>query len=455
MRRRLVLAIALVATTAVLLLALPLVSVLAGAHRNADLLALQRDTLAATRQIDISDRTGDPIELPASNDTLAVYASDNRRRAGTGPATAPDVVRRALRSGRATEAPGGGALTVAVPLIAHERVVGAVRAVRAEGEAGGDVVTERLTVAGLAVGIILAAVGAALLLGRALSRPLERLAGAATRLGHGDFSARSPHSGIPEVDSVTTALATTAERLEQLISRERAFSADASHQLRTPLQALRIELEAAQLRGHDLPEIETALAQVDRLETTITTLLTVARDVSRPAATADVGACVEAARSHWHGVLAAASRPLRVTSPTGPLTADAHPDVVREILNVLLDNAYHHGKGVVSIRARRLQGWVVIDVADEGPGFVTEDTEEAFVRAAPSPGGHGIGLALARSLAHAEGGRLTVTRPRPDPVLTLFLHASGHSTDETGEEAPEDGSAPAPAAPPAHMPSCS
>jgi signal transduction histidine kinase len=437
MRRRLVLAIALVATAAVVLLAVPLVIVLGGAHRNADLLELQRDTFVATRQIDLSGRGGDPIELPASTDTLAVYGTDNRRVAGTGPTIAPDVVRRALRSGRATDAPGGGPLVVAVPLISHERVAGAVRAVRAEGEAGGDTTAQRLIVAALALGIILAAVGAALWLGRALSRPLERLAGAATRLGRGDFSVRAPQSGVPEVDAVAAALATTAQRLEQLVSRERAFSADASHQLRTPLQALRIELEAAQLRGQTLPEIEAALAHVDRLEHTIATLLAIARDIPRTPTTTDVAAAIEAARAHWHGLLAAASRPLRVTLPNQPLFADADPDVLREILNVLLDNARRHGAGAVNMSARQLDAWIVIDITDEGPGFADNDADQAFARAAPSPDGHGIGLALARSLAHAEGGRLAVTRARPAPVLTLFLRSASGARDLDADGPPD------------------
>jgi signal transduction histidine kinase len=428
-----VLAIALVATAAVVLLAVPLLLVLGGAHRNADLLALQRDTLAATRRVDLSGRAADPIELPASTDTLAVYDTGNRRVAGVGPTSAPDVVRRALASGRTTEAPGGGPLVVAVPLFSQERVVGAVRAVRAEGEASGDTTAQRLTVAALALGIILAAVGAALWLGRALSRPLERLAAAATRLGRGDFSARSPASGISEVDAVAAALATTAQRLERLVSRERAFSANASHQLRTPLQALRIELEAAQLRGQNLPEIETALAQVDRLENTIATLLAIARDVPRTAKATDVAPSVEAAAAHWHGVFAAASRPLRVTLREQPLIAEVDPDVLREILDVLLDNARRHGTGVVSLGARQLDGWLVLDVADEGPGFADDDAEQAFARAAPSPDGHGIGLALARSLAHAEGGRLTVTRARPAPVLTLFLRSAATAASDVGK----------------------
>jgi signal transduction histidine kinase len=421
MRRRLGLSIAGVATVAVLLFAVPLAIILGGAHRTEDLLRLQRDTFAATRQIDLPGATDDPVELPRSPDSLAAYDRAGRRIAGTGPATAPAVVRTAIRTGRSTDARADGALVVAVPIVSRERVVGAVRAQRAEGESSGDTAQQRLAVAGLGLGVVLMAILAALWLGRALARPLERLAVTATRLGHGDFLVRAAPSGIAEVDAVGAALESTAGRLEETVNRERAFSADASHQLRTPLQALRIELEAVELRGDAPPEIRAALVQADRLETTIATLLAVARDAPRATGTTAVASVVETARARWHGPLAATSRPLRVALPPDLPPAGADPHVVTEILEVLLDNATRHGAGAVAVTVRALDGWLAIDVSDEGPGFAI-DPEEAFARS--SRGDHGIGLPLARSLAHAEGGRLTVTRATPAPVITLFLRTT-------------------------------
>ena len=88
---------------------------------------------------------------------------------------------------------------------------------------------------------------------------------------------------------------------------------------------------------------------------------------------------------------------------------------------MLVANAERHGRGPVSVVARTTGGSIAIDVADEGPGFAG-DPEQAFERrASAANGGHGIGLALAHSLAHAEGGRLAVTRAAPEPVVTLWL----------------------------------
>ncbi|HST55222.1 MAG TPA: HAMP domain-containing sensor histidine kinase [Solirubrobacteraceae bacterium] len=429
MRRRLAVAIAGVATAAIVLFAVPLAILLGGAHRTTDLLRLQRDTFSATRQIDLSTAANDIVELPRDSDVLAVYDRTGRLVAGRGPATAPDVVRRALRSGRPSEASGGGPLVVAVPLVSRERVVGAVRAERPEGEASGDTTPQRVAIAGLALAIVAAAVLAALWLGRALARPLERLAATATRLGHGDFSVRAAPAGIPEVDAVCAALATTAQRIEEMVNRERAFSANASHQLRTPLQAIRIELEAAELRGDAPPEVHTALEQVDRLEATIATLLAVARDAPRRDKTTELGDALEVIQAHWHGRLAASSRPLRIALPTEPLYAHADPRVIEQILDILLDNAERHGAGAVRIAVRELDGWLAIDVSDEGPGFDT-DPEQVFSRRQGTSDGHGIGLALARSLTHAEGGRLTVTHARPAPIVTVFVPAHVGATRE-------------------------
>ncbi|MEA2665525.1 MAG: hypothetical protein QOI11_2469 [Candidatus Eremiobacteraeota bacterium] len=214
------------------------------------------------------------------------------------------------------------------------------------------------------------------------------------------------------------------------MTRERSFTADASHQLRTPLAALRLELETLQLRSGDAPELTAALAQVDRLKTTIDTLLAVARDAPRGGGQADLSALLDDAESRWRGPLAADSRPFRTHVSPGPsVTAGAAPEVAREILDVLIGNAHAHGRGGVDVSVSEIEGWPAIEVADEGPGF-SGDPEDAFARRPGEGSGHGIGLSLARSLATAEGGRLTVVRPGPGPVVRLMLPPALPDRDE-------------------------
>ena len=430
MRRRLVLAIAGVAAASVVLFAVPLALVLDQNYRDDEQLRLQRDAVGETRQIDVSGGVGDAVELPPNTDRLTVYDRSGSRITGPGPATADAVARRALATGRLSDGQTNGRLLAAVPLLVRERVGGVVWASRGDG-----VVTSRthrawLRLAGLAAALVLLAAGAALLLGRQMTRPLDRLTGAARRLGDGDFSTRAPRAAIPELDAVAAALDATAQRLDDLVARERAFSADASHQLRTPLAALRIELEALELAGHR-EEVARALAQIDRLEATIGTLLAVARDAPRAGSTADVGAVVTALDAEWRPRLAEHARPLYVEAPDNGLQAQADGGVVREILGVLLDNACQHGAGAVHMAVRADTGWVAIDVSDEGQGVAEPDI--AFDRRTGDAGiGHGIGLALARSLANAEGGRLTLAAPGPRPRFTLRLPAS--PTDENVQD---------------------
>ncbi|MEA2665526.1 MAG: hypothetical protein QOI11_2470 [Candidatus Eremiobacteraeota bacterium] len=199
MRRRLVLAIVGVAAAAV---------VLQRSYRDEELLKLQRDTVAATREIDFSG-SGDPVETPRHKGSLAVYDRRGQRVAGNGPAVASPDVRAVLRAGRITTRSAGGRLVAAVPLLAKERVTGVVLASRSDA-----VVDDRnreawLTLGGLALGLILAALVAAVFLARRLARPLERLGEAAEQLGEGNFATRAPRAGIPEVDAVAATLDST------------------------------------------------------------------------------------------------------------------------------------------------------------------------------------------------------------------------------------------------------
>jgi signal transduction histidine kinase len=252
----------------------------------------------------------------------------------------------------------------------------------------------------------------------------------AAALGHGDFASRVRPSGVPELDQAADALNQTASRLGELLARERAFAADVSHQLNTPLTSLRLALESALITpGTDLvASIELAVSEVERLQSTVTTLLALARDGETGDVTSDVATVCTAVTQRFVGPLAAVDRPLRVDLDPALPPVRCSPEVLSEIVAVLVDNACVHGAGVVTVSGRRAGSGVVVDVEDEGAG-ITGDTTEVFRRRSPDAAGHGIGLALARSLAEAHGARLELARARPRPVFSVAL---------PGDRAPHD-----------------
>ena len=167
------------------------------------------------------------------------------------------------------------------------------------------------------------------------------------------------------------------------------------------------------------PELTAGLAQVDRLDATIGTLLTLARapGPSRQG-TVDLGRAAGELQRRWHGRLAAAGRPLRVSVeaslPIGRMSAA----VLDEIADILLQNAFDHGAGTVTVTVREAGQALAFEVVDQGQGFAA-DPEELFARGAGD--GEGIGLSLARSLAHSAGALLQVTRARPQAQLTVLI----------------------------------
>jgi signal transduction histidine kinase len=432
MRRRILGSILAVTAIGLILLGVPLAVVVGRLDRSQELTRLQREATLAAGAVPASGLGGpDPVEPPTADGRptlFGYYGIDGRLVYGKGPGS-PDAATRAALSGHVTQRSGSGQMVVAVPIEVGETVTGAVRAGTAI-----DPVNDRIYRSWAAIGILGAiALAVAALIGhrqaRRLAKPVTELSGAMTRLGEGDFTVRvKPATGIPEVDHAGQALDRTAANLSDLVERERSFSADVSHQLRTPLAGLRITLEMALLTNDRTTEetLTDAIAEVDRIEATVSELLAHARNISRPQATVDFGEIASVADSRWHGRLAADGRPLRLTvDQVPPVRASA--TAVTQILDVLLDNAATHGRGAVTVTVRPAGQGTAIDVTDEGPG-VDQDPETIFGRGFSHPNGNGngtshkgIGLALARSLAQAEGGQLVLARRHPNPTFSLIL----------------------------------
>jgi signal transduction histidine kinase len=274
-----------------------------------------------------------------------------------------------------------------------------------------------LLIAGLgAVGVGLAFALAAAQ-ARRLSRPLETVAAGSARLGEGDFSVRVPDSGVPEIDAIAHALGRSAERIARLVGREREFSSNVSHQLRTPLTALRLRLEEAE-RDEDravvAQELAAAVREADRLEATVADLLAYARAESAGRREAiDLGAVVAEHVAAWQPVVRRAGRTLALERSGGGATVSASRGTVGQVLDVLLDNAVRHGDGAIRVAVSGEPGWNAVVVADEGAGVAHEQRATVFERGASTGDGTGIGLHLARALAVADGGTLRLTHEAP------------------------------------------
>ncbi|WP_371616179.1 ATP-binding protein [Streptomyces sp. NBC_00454] len=273
---------------------------------------------------------------------------------------------------------------------------------------------------------LLAVVAAVLLAVRQANRlasPLTDLAETAERLGSGDPRPRHKRYGVPELDRVADVLDSSAERIGRMLTAERRLAADASHQLRTPLTALSMRLEEITVTD-DLEtvreEATIALTQVERLTDVVERLLTNSRDPRTGSAVPfDLDEVVKQQVEEWRPAYRSAGRAIVRSGKTG-MRAVGTPGAVSQVLATLVENSLMHGGGTVALRTRVIGNQAVLEVTDEGPGVPPDLGNRIFERAISGRNSTGIGLAVARDLAEADGGRLELLQTQP-PVFALFL----------------------------------
>ena len=413
MRRRVLQATIAAVTVAVVLLGIPLAFYGARLVRDAELRDLADRTAALGRQVETRMVTNRPV----TEDLLEVYVGGKDGYLAASVSVAlPDGTR--VRAGAPVEGRGypeivwtdSGAV-VLLTMSWWDVFWQTARAVA--------LVIAASTVAFVA-GISMASWQA-----RRLAAPLIYLAASAEQLGSGQVRPRLEPSGVEEIDLVAAELARSADRLAGRLAAERQFAADASHQLRTPLTALSMRLEeitAATEKVEVAEEARISLEQVERLVRVVDDLLTRSRR-SQGGTTEAVHLLdiVHQQEEEWSSSFAAAGRRLVVEVPAR-VAVLATPGALAQVLATLIENSLKHGGGTTTLRSRPSggSGAVVVELTDEGPGVPDDLAPRIFEREVTSGAGTGLGLALARDLVAADGGRLELAQRRP-PVFAIFL----------------------------------
>ncbi|MGE5285772.1 MAG: ATP-binding protein [Micromonosporaceae bacterium] len=410
MRRRLLFSTLAVAVSAVLLLGLPLAAVLGRLELNDARQQLDRDAVMIANGLQYRREAGkpaDPKEIARSLPEMYLVIRPHGARA--------------LRFGK--KPPAGD--TISARAVTGDFNV----TVETSGRVTGQTLTQMLiligSLAALAIGV---AVGLAVIQARRLTTPLVELAEAAERLGSGDSRRQGHRYGVAELDQVAEGLDRSARRVADMLAAEREFATDASHQLRTPLTALSMRLEemiaAAEDPGAVREEGAAALAQIERLASVVSQLLgRTAPKQSGEATLTGIDDIVAEQAADWDPAFRHANRKIEITGTKG-LRAVTSAGNLAQVIATLLDNALVHGAGTVTIRTWQTDKSVVVEVRDEGRGIPPELVPHIFERNVTGrPGGTGLGLALARAMAAADGGRVVLVRPRPAAFAVLLPRA--------------------------------
>ncbi len=380
---------------------------------------------------DYASRTGaQAVVVDAAGNVVADSRSSVAAASiARGPEMVAALAGRTVTGSRSGSSFGSPVMVAAVPVSSAGRVLGAVRVTY-----GSDKVNDRihrywLLLAAIGLACLVAAALVGIFLSRWVTQPLAPMRRAAVRLGHGDLSARvGPAPGPPEVQEVAFAFDEMAGRLEQLVDAQEAFVADASHQLRTPLTALRLRLEnlETEIAGADAQDdLAGARRETQRLSRLIDGLLTLAR-ADRGTDWSDrhvvaVQAATDDRIDTWRPI--AEECEVDLVGEASDLQVEVSLDRLAQVLDNLLANATDASPRGSQLRlfARPSPDgrWVELHVVDQGPGLDPEQRRRAFDRFwrtstasevgdgdRPSLGGSGLGLAIVARLVAADGGRV-------------------------------------------------
>lgn len=473
MRRRLILSY--LALTFVVVAALEVPLGISFADHQQDELAsgLQRDafvlassaaeTLSGNATLDLdalasgyARRTGGRVVFVDSDARLVADSDppvEGQRSFASRPEIAAALDRQITTGTRLSNTLGEQLFYVSVPVMMGDSVVGAVRITYSTGQLDEQVHRYWYALAGVGVVAMLAAAGVGALFARWVSVPVEELTQASRRLGEGDLTTRSstPY-GPPEIRDLAHAFNVTAGRLQELITAQEDFVADASHQLRTPLTALRLRLEM--LEGSLQPgqavdeeavgDLAAAHHEVQRLSRLVDGLLALARaERKAPASDSEhirASELLHERHTTWEPL--ASERGVSLVVEETACQLRATPDRLTQVLDNLIANALDASSPGDTITLScdpvpddpRL---TEIRVTDEGPGLTAAQRDQAFIRfwrgdpgdsrphGSDELGGSGLGLAIVKKLVNSDGGTVRLDESPSGGISAVVVLAAG------------------------------
>lgn len=267
---------------------------------------------------------------------------------------------------------------------------------------------------------------------RRLAAPLIYLSAQAEQIGSGAVQARIQPTGIEEIDLVSEELSRSGERIIGRIAKERQFASDVTHQLRTPLTALSMRIEEIEYLTDDQEvrsEAEACLEQVERITQVV-------EDLKKRAAQANHGNTqavkiediFRQQKNEWASQFAAVGRDIVFDNQVTDRLPLATPSSLSQAIATLVENSLKYGAGTVTVSTRKgvSSRSIFVEVTDEGEGVSEEIAPHIFRRGVSGHGSSGIGLALAKDLIEADGGRIELTSRQP-VVFTISLSAVSES----------------------------
>ena len=372
-----------------------------------------------------------PVEVYDRDGALLLTGSGDRTRRA--PAEALD---RALAGRRWASAPpvrpwGPASLTVAEPVLRGTEVAGAVVTVSPTGALRREVLLVWALLLCASLAALLVAAVVTVPVSRWILRPVRRLDDAVHTLTDGDLSAHvDADDGPPELRRLLVSFNAMAEALRTSMTQQRALVADASHQLRNPLAALRLRVDALEdaVAPHSRLDHRLAVEELERLTRVLDDTLALARaqDGQDDLTAVDVLACVRGRLQVWSGT-AVHDDTVLLLEDDGSGWVLAPPGALQQVLDALLHNALRFARGgTVTVRVSAPQGCVAVAVRDDGPGLTPEQCTLALRRFWRGPDqqnvpGSGLGLSIARTLVERCGGTLTAVPAEPSGLEVRVL----------------------------------